>query len=194
MAEPDKNVDILKQAIKVFDDLLDKGEWQGSLLLENTGKKIQGYRDDAQDILDDITGVKQKKIAEADAEAADELLTVYVSIFQMDPNDMLAWQATLNSIGEYSASRPIYLSEDHVQELIRSRPDPSREAYVEVTIKKSDILELQSGSKPVFDKFEHEQVSVRQGTIVPDNVKRFVHRNKVYHFQEGALKRVDENG
>lgn len=192
MAEPNQTVEILKQAIKTLDELLEKGVWKGSLLLENSGKKIQAYRDEAQDILDDITGVKTQKEQEAINQAAGELLTIYVSVFQMNPNDMVAWQATLNSIGEYSMSRPIYLAEDHVQEMIRSRPDPSREAYVEVTIRKEDVLLPPSG-KPALDRFDHELLNVRQGRVKPNNIKRFVHRNKVYHFQNGALERFEEH-
>lgn len=196
VAPPDKNAEVLSEVLKLLNDLLNTGDWTHSLYLKNSYKKFKQHRDDVQALLDEAKGVKKTEVVSpekvaAQAAAKAESLNVFVSVFQTDPNNLLAWQNTLGSITEYSVTRPIYQDEAHALEFIRSRPDPTREGYAEIVIQSKDILPDPSG-KPRLDQFEHELLSVREGTILPENIVRFIHGDKIYHFKQGELQHVED--
>ncbi|MCB1828138.1 MAG: type IVB secretion system protein IcmQ, partial [Coxiellaceae bacterium] len=96
------------------------------------------------------------------------------------------WQRTVRRVAEYSLTRPIYRNVDHVQEFIRSRPDPRKEAFAIVSVKESDIIKGYAGKKET-DAFGHELVTLREGTLSSVNVQQFIHGDLVYDFIDNEL-------
>ncbi|MDQ2994953.1 MAG: type IVB secretion system protein IcmQ, partial [Pseudomonadota bacterium] len=154
-------------------------------------KKIKDMREEAAELANKIAEEATIKIPGAVKTNTTQALTetVFISIYQHDPNNLTKWEKTLKTITEYSVTRPIYREEDHVQEMIRSRPDPNKEAYVAIGVKTVDIIKGLAG-KAQADKAGHELVAIRDGCVLARNIKKFVHAGKVFEFTDGALKLI----
>lgn len=175
----------LRQLIKILKNLLTEGDWEASLLLKSAHKKIDTLYERAESLLNEFS---QGPIAQTEEDIRKEkqgYIRVFVSLYQSDYNNLNKWQMTLNSIAEYSVSRPIYRNEEDVQEIIRSK-QTFNEAYAAVFIKESDIIPPYAGKNAV-DKFGHELLTVRQGAIITENISEFVHLGRHYLFRNGRL-------
>ncbi len=190
--EPDLKA--MQELVKALDKVLGVGDWQESLFLRGVEKKVRDLRTEAAELVNKLSAemnVKQPGGGARSASTVDSFMeTVFISIYQHDPNDLRKWEKTLKAITEYSVTRPIYRVEDHVQEMIRARPDPTREAYIAVDVKTADIIKGLAG-KASADKSGHELLAIRDGGVLARHVKRFVHTGKVYEFVNGSLKLVD---
>ena len=71
--------------------------------------------------------------------------------------------------------------------MIRGRPDPNKEGYVVVLVRKQDIVKGFAG-KPTSDKLGYELLNVKEGGILPGGIQRFVLSGRTYELVEGTLK------
>jgi len=188
--EPDLKA--MQELVKALDKVLGVGDWQESLFLRGVEKKVRDLRTEAAELVNKLSAELNAKqpgggAAKSASTVASFMETVFISIYQHDPNDLRKWEKTLKSITEYSVTRPIYGVEDHVQEMIRARPDPNKEAYIAVDVKTADIIKGLAG-KASADKSGHELLAIRDGGVLSRHIKKFVHAGKVYEFHNGALK------
>jgi Dot/Icm secretion system protein IcmQ len=176
-------VEIGKKLVKILDDLLTTGNWNVSLFLQNASKKLRLIRDETQKLISKSNRSAQKEI-EAEIASGDKV-KVYVSLYQVEGGSLANWQQTLRSLTDHNVSRPTYLNEQHVKELIRSKAFSDRHGYVVVQIKKSDIYQLEHN--PV-DTFGHEMLILKEDSINMENILEFIHANKKrYSFKDGKL-------
>ena len=70
--------------------------------------------------------------------------------------------------------------------MIRSRPDPRKEAYAVVSVNDSDIISAYAGKQDV-DSRGHALLTVKEGAVKPENITKFVHGNSVYLFKDDKL-------
>ncbi|GAG15177.1 unnamed protein product, partial [marine sediment metagenome] len=112
-------------------------------------------------------------------------IKVYISLYQAQGSNLAIWQNMLKSLAQYSVTRPVYADEAHIRELVRSKPDPDKQAYAVVAIKEDDIMHL---TKPAVDQFGHELLTLKEGAVQLDNIIEFVHANqKHYLFRNNIL-------
>ncbi|MGB6976825.1 MAG: Dot/Icm secretion system protein IcmQ, partial [Gammaproteobacteria bacterium] len=116
----------------------------------------------------------------------DEQVIAYVSIFQMEGNNLHKWINTLKMLDHYSQSRPVYRTEEQVRAIIRTKSEQLREAYVVIEIKENDIIPLSAGRTAV-DRLGNELLTLKRGAIQPENIIEFVHSEHRYDFVEGQL-------
>jgi intracellular multiplication protein IcmQ len=180
----DKYIEIGRQFVATLEDLLKVGDWEASLFLRVAQKKLQELRDEAIAISEDLAEAAKEKDEHAGKERQG-YIKVYISIYQSDSHNLVKWQNTLKGISEYSVSRPIYRNEEHIQEMIRSKRSPN-EAYATVYIKESDIISPYTG-KIIEDRWGHELLTIRGGTLLPANIVEFIHNDKKYTFKNGKL-------
>ncbi len=183
-------LETLKRFIDIVDKTLSAGGWQETFLLQNMEKKIKELREEAIEIQNQIKTENQAKSMGVNKAQLDDLQTVYVSVFQQDYNDLRSWERTLKSITDYSVTRPVYKEEVHIQEMIRGRPDPNKEGYVVVLVKKQDIVKGLPG-KPATDKLGYELLNIKEGGIRPTGIQRFVLSSRTYEYIEGSLKLIE---
>lgn len=186
----------MQDLVKALDEVLGAGTWQESLFLRGLEKRVRDLRTEAEQVLVSLTTEANLKApgfmaAQARNKAQHETELVYISLYQQNPNDLRKWEKTLRSITENSVSRPIYREQAHVEEMIRTRPDPSKESYIVVSVKTADIIKGLVGKASV-DKSGNELLAIRDGGVLSHNIKRFVHAGRAYDFIEGALK-LSEN-
>jgi intracellular multiplication protein IcmQ len=187
MASNDQYKEINKKIIEILQNLLAAGDWNASLFLRAAHKKLQALADQAASLSEQFD---QKAVTSPDQKHKDRMkqgyIKVYVSIYQSDPYNLTRWENTLKSIREYSINRPIYRSEEHIQEAIRSKQGSANEAYVAVYIKESDIIRPYAG-KMIEDRWGHELLTLRDTALLPGNIIEFDHQGKKYEFVNGKL-------
>lgn len=187
MASKEQLKQISEKLAALLRDLIETGNWEASLFLRTAYKRFKELHDEAVKL--------SKKFDRVSGPSADKLhrdklkqgyILVYVSIYQSDPLNMIKWENTLKTIREYSITRPIYSSKAHVEEAIRSKQGSFNEGYVSVYIKKEDVIPPYAGKK-VEDRWGHELLTLRDGSLLPINILEFVHNDRKYEFLNRKL-------
>lgn len=176
-----------QQLVSDLDKLLATGNWEESLFLRAMAKNISTIRAEAQELKEKLTdnetaSAKQKSI---NYQLQEGYTKVYISLYQADGSNISLWQNMLKSLAKYSVSRPIYASEAHAQEIVRSKTDAIRHAYVVVAVKKTDVMpsEIQK-----TDSQGHALFTLKEHAVDIKNIITFVHANKnIYSFHDNKL-------
>lgn len=186
MSIQERNIEINKKLIAVLDELLGVGDWQASLFLRTAGKQIQNLREQAQKLLAEVAGgIVAPRIGQ-ETKAKDGYIRVYISLYQAEGNDNQKWYRTLKSLADYSLSRPVYLEEQQVRAMIRTKENTHKEAYVAVFIQEKDIIHL-PGGRMATDRLGHELLTLKAGAVKTENIIEFVHDDKHYVLGEKGL-------
>jgi Dot/Icm secretion system protein IcmQ len=168
-----KSLDLSLKLVGILDKLLTTGDWETSLFLRKAKERLSELRDEAKNLVEQ-QNTDRKAGAKKESLAAG-IIKVYISLYQVDGTNLQAWLQTLKNLTLYNVTRPTYLSEQHVRELISSKVDMQRHAYVEVLVHESDIIPMES--VPV-DTLGHELLILKEGVIQLQNIVAFIHANK----------------
>lgn len=108
--------------------------------------------------------------------AEDESM-LFIYVFNMNGEKAKNWQKllTVSALRDHGVNRPIYTAREDVEELLRSKPDPALHAYLEVIVKKTDILP--STAKDIQG---HTLVRLKEDRLTPQSVHHFVHLGRHY--------------
>lgn len=185
--ENNQDRQILKRFIEIVDETLGACDWQGTHLLRSMEKKIKGLREEAIQLDSQLKEEGMVQSMGFSNVSLSGFETVYISVFLQDFNDLRKWERTLKSITDYSVTRPVYKEEDQIKEMIRGRPDPNKEGYIAVMVKKEDIVKGVAG-KAATDKLGFELLNIKEGGVKPAGIQRFVLGEKSYEFVDGSLK------
>jgi intracellular multiplication protein IcmQ len=180
------NQELKDKLLTSLDKVILEGHWDQGLFSKNILKRLQSLR---QRIVDNF-GNEEEVVAELAAiqaipEQKPGFRRVYAAIYQTDGERMDRWLHMIKNLSDFSASRPIYGEEAHVQELMRSKRGRN-DAYVVLWMAEQDILPPLGGQLP-FDRFQHELYSLRPKGVKTENIIEFVHDGKCYALQEGRL-------
>lgn len=174
--------DIREKLVQILDGLIEHGRWDSSLFLRNLLKRLQQVRATIAEKLpppmlqdSSLEGVVSKEGYER----------VYIELYQSSCEDLTSWRRTIENLCEHFVSRPVYRLEEHVQELIRSKRSRT-DAYVVVWVKRDDIMPSADGH-PVVDRFGHEVVRLKEGSVKIENIIEFVHDKLVYIYKDEQL-------
>lgn len=187
MAIRDQYKKINEQLIELLRDLLASGNWDASLFLRTAQTKLQSLLDQAVAISEQLDPNATKPVEKLHkSRGVEGYLQIYVSLYQSDAHNLVKWENTLKTIKEHSINRPIYRSEEHIQEMIRSKQGSPNEGYVIIYIKPSDIIQPYAG-KLIEDRWGHELLTLRDNSLQPDNIVEFVHQGRRYEYLNGKL-------
>jgi intracellular multiplication protein IcmQ len=181
-------ITIGRQLVGTLEALLKAGDWQSSLLVQTISKQLKSYCDEIQQWLDSNSNfVEQSKNILEQTHSVDQI-TVYISLFQTEGNNLQKWTNILKMLDHYSQTRPVYLKEEDVRAMISTKIEMQREAYVIVKIKRDAIIPLSSGRTAVLDRLGNGLVNLKRGAIKSEeNIIEFVHGPLRYNFKEGQL-------
>jgi len=172
--------------VNILDELLGNKEWDATLLLRTAKKRLTGLRDEAQEIANELNETITSTVPEQVAATIKEgHIKIYISLYQTQGANLKIWHDMLNSLAKYSMTRPVYDTEEHIRELIRSKPDLERHAYAVVAMEKNGIIDTENTA---MDKFNHELLTLKEGAVQLENIIEFVHaNNKRYVFRGDSL-------
>jgi len=176
--------------INALDKAIKEGPWEKSPFLKATGKKLESIREKFKEdiglgVIESVEETTQiSDLAVQDAKT----LEVYISLYVSGGGILKNWEGVLHSIYGFSITRPIYRNEEDIQKTLRAKGNHENDAYAAVIIKEDSI-------RPVIDeapkdRFGNELLQVKEGSISPENVKRFMHLKAEYEYRDGVLKKV----
>mgnify|MGYP005996674691 CR=1 FL=1 len=177
------NQDIIDSLTKV----LNAGDWDASLFLRNASKDLIELKAEAEALQAELgkTAADDAGVDEA-RPSKPGFIEVYISIYQAEGSDIQAWQQRLRALPEYSLSRPIYGDETHVEEWIRGKLDPRKEAYAVVLVPEDALTKAYAG-KLEKDRFGHPLLTLKDGAIKQENIIEMVHAGSHYRYQNSKL-------
>lgn len=181
-------IDLLKAIIQTIDHVMIAGDWNSSLFLRNTVKRLVEIKVEAHSELEKMEMDDSKKAIVSKALEEDEV-EVYISLFQSDGYNMNKWAVQLRSLDRYIIGRPIYKNEEDVQKRIRLRSSTINEAYVTVVIKKSDI-QMDSDKSSLKDQFDLPLLSLKEAAVRNGRIVAFMLHDIRYSYVEGQLIKV----
>jgi len=173
-----------RELIEALENLLSKGDWEATLFLQVNKKRIEDLRSRAQKLLDEVASKSENQKSAVIRKLPAGYKVFYISLYQVDVDNLAKWQNTIKALEKHSVSRPIYASEEHIRTWVRNKTDPAREAYVVAHVKESDIARPLLG-KPVKDRFDHELITLKEGSIRLANIIEFVHNGKRHAYDAG---------
>lgn len=188
MATDKDQIERVNNLIAILKDLQGGVPEDSGLLLKNIGVRFAKLQSEAEALLAEMTGVdlKAQESASTSPTGAAGQTTVYISLFQADAENIIQWEKTLKRIGEYSLSRPIYRKVEHVAQMIRTRPDPRKEAYAAVSVADESIIRGYAGKKET-DVNGNEILTLKEGAMKSSNIQQFVHGDEVFAFRDEKL-------
>ncbi len=186
-----EKIQIYRNLLKIVEKCLARANWDVSLFFQNIGQRIQTMRDKIQDCLTAYEAeIQAADSAEKSHIQKEGMILIYVSLYQSDGDNLRKWAALLDNITRLSIGRPVYRDESAVIHVIRAKAEPKRDAYVAVYVSEDDIIEPLGGIQP-RDRAGNELLTVREGTIKPENIFEFVHNNASqilrYQFKKNKL-------
>ncbi|WED43620.1 Dot/Icm secretion system protein IcmQ [Legionella cardiaca] len=186
----DKSTEEQAQAIlKALDEAIEQGPWEESNFLRVIGKNLREIRQNfanylgndssADKIKTEAKGVNRKVQREGEQE-------VFIGLYSTEGNSIQAWERILANLPRQMISRPIYINEQDVRNLIKSKEKKINEAYLAIYINQGDILQMPP-DKALTDRFGRPLLALKDKTLNLDNVIRFVHLSGTYHYVKGRL-------
>lgn len=135
---------------------------------------------------------RQKPAAEqanADQLAKDEAL-VYVSLFNVQGNNLNSWQKLLEpkALYDHSVNRPIYYRQEEIEEMLHNKTNKDQNAYFVIVVNKNDIMSDET-TTTLHDPNGFPLLRLKQGALKNDKIRLFVHKNLSYTIDKktGAL-------
>jgi len=183
--------EVKDQLVAAIDEAIEQNEWTGSLFLKNILKQLQELRAYIiQELSEDTSPSVGSKIREATLQEREGYERVCIALYQSESDRLDRWFATIKMLTGYGMSRPVYRSEDEVRRVIQAKQSKS-DAYVVVWVKKIDILSPYGGV-PLKDRSGYELLTIKEGSIKPENIITFVHGGQHYYLTDKGLVPSDD--
>ena len=184
MSEDFSREKIARELVTILDGLLACGDWSSSIFLRAASKRIQMLLDEAKSVVE-LSSSSTRFQSHAVREAPAGHIPVYISLYQINGNNLKNWQYALRLLAEHNINRPVYREEQFARDLVGSKSDIERHGYAIVYIKEDDIYEFAAPQKDIFG---HDLVVLKEGVISLENIVSFVHANKErYSFIDNNL-------
>ena len=186
--------EVRDQLLNAIDEATSNGQWQVSLFYKNILKQLTELRAYVVSKLGEAQAPKTSGIDGLPAQVITSQSTmddwaegyekVYVSLYQFAGERMDRWLNMVKLLPEHYVGRPIYRQLEHIQEWIRSKRCRA-EAYAIVWVKTENIIPCTETAPQ--DRFGHEFLTLKAGSIRLENLVAFVHDGKSYRLVEEQL-------
>lgn len=186
----DKSTEEHAQTIlKALDDAIDQGPWEESNFLRVIGKNLREIRQNFANTIgagSEHNGVKKETIRSMQPEQRADQQEVFIGLYSTEGNNLQAWERILANLPRQMISRPVYINEQDIKNLIKSKEKKINEAYVAIYINQNDILQMAADKAPT-DRFGRPLLALKDRTLNLNNITRFVHLSGVYYYSKGRL-------
>lgn len=188
--DPETQLDL--EIYHALEKALTTGPWEESNFLRATGKKLQELRDRCrnelylEDALEFHAG-KNTTLSDRIVKRGG-MVEVFLYLYVANGVDIERWQSVLTTITAYSLNRPIYANEADAKAALRAATNIQNEAYVSVYVRAEEILTQAPEAAP-RDRLGCELVVVREKSIFPAHITRFMHVSGQYVLDKGCLVR-----
>ncbi|KTD67786.1 IcmQ protein [Legionella steelei] len=174
--------------LKALDYAIQNGPWDKSNFLRSIGNRLIGIRDNFSKKIN----MRSQSQIQSDTNLANRLALrgnqqeVFISLYTSDGSNIQSWERIIINLPRQMISRPIYGSEEQVQELIKSKENKQNEAYVGIYINNTDMIHL-APDKILHDRLGSPLLTLKDRSLDLENITRFVHISGVYKYSRGRL-------
>ncbi|OGV27600.1 MAG: Dot/Icm secretion system protein IcmQ [Legionellales bacterium RIFCSPHIGHO2_12_FULL_37_14] len=176
--------------LQELNNAVDNPVWGKSKFLTVIGKKIASIRDEFKALL----SPPKKALATPDtvvSQSGQQTMTrVYISIYCAKGGSINNWLSILAALPNQLASRPIYLEEEQVIDLLRAKINKENEAYISIDIPTNSLVQLVQDKIPL-DKLGHQLATVKGKPINKYFTCTFVHSTGKYRYVDRQLIKCD---
>lgn len=180
-------IEFCQGVIAAVDHVLSAGNWDDSLFLHNTVKPLKEIRQQAIELLEQMSVATNVQVDIPDASVAADEVKLYIALFQNNGLDLRQWEMQLRSIGNYLQGRPVYDNEADVQKALRLKQSQGSEAYIVVVVAKSAVHN-DPFAPARSDRYGNTLVQLKPGKVTANNIREFVHQGQHYNWCQGKLK------
>jgi intracellular multiplication protein IcmQ len=183
----EQNAEILAALNKAIEE----GPWDKSNFLRIIGKNLISIRDNYLARLGASSEVQMRTDAHLANKMAlrSSLQEIYISLYCFDGTNIQSWERIVVNLPRQTISRPIYASEESLNDLLKLKENKNNEAYVAIYINKDDLLSFPPDKVPK-DKLGTPLLSLKDKSLNLDNLSRFVHISGIYQFTKGHLVKM----
>lgn len=174
--------------LKALDDAIKNGPWDCSNFLRAIGKNLDTTRENFANQLGSHSQMQRRfetHVANRMALRSGQQ-EVFVSLYSSDGTNLQSWERIIANLPRQMTSRPIYASEEHIQNVIKSKENKQNEAYVAIYINPTDIIAL-APDKVLTDRMGNTLLTLKDKTLNVDNISRFIHLSGVYQYDRSHL-------
>jgi len=174
--------------LQALDNAIAQGPWEESNFLRVIGKNLRENRDEFVSGM----GSSEKVSTDAAANLANQNILrrdqkkVCVALYSSNGKTMQSWEWIVTNLPRQMISRPIYLDEEDVKAIIKTKEHKINEAYVIIFIDEKDILHVNDDKIPM-DKLGKPRLLLKDGALKLNNMECFVHQSGIYHYSQGRL-------
>lgn len=193
MTDENKMLSISKKLKEILDNVLATGDWESSLFLKTSAKKLRDLKSKVEKLSAEISGVDQTVGIDKSGDKIELQVgssRVFILVYQVEGTDLQGWARTIKTLVEYGVTRPAYKEEDQAREFIRAKvSNTERNGYVIVNVKDEAFYQVDQQ----VDALGNQLFALRENAIKLENIIEFVHANKKrYAVRENELVFLSE--
>lgn len=190
--DDDNNLQQAKRTLQALDEALLAGPWNETSFVVIVGKKLKLLRDDLAAKItrfeENETSTPEYVAHRAHLSASHKL--VYVSLYSIEGINISSWERIIANLQRQIVSRPIYVQEEDVQNIIKTKDKKINEAYVSLYVDQADVLEVNAEKIPL-DKLGKPMMVLKDKAINLQNIEFFYHITGKYRYNRGQLTKVE---
>lgn len=174
--------------LQALDNAIQQGPWEESNFLKVIGKNLRGIREDFVSQMESAGKVSADVIAHLANQKAQrrDQKKVCVALYSSNGKNIQSWEWIVTNLPRQMISRPIYVEEDDVKAIIKTKEHQINEGYVIIYIDEHDILPVDEDKVPM-DKLGKPRLLLKDGALKLSNLECFVHQSGIYHYSQGRL-------
>lgn len=174
--------------LQALDNAITQGPWEETNFLKVIGKNLREIRADFVS--------RMELTAKVSAQATDHQIhqhalhrdqkKVCVALYSSNGKNMQSWEWIVTNLPRQMISRPIYVEEEDVKAIIKTKENKINEGYVIIYIDEHDILPVDDDKVPM-DKLGKPRLLLKDGAFKLNNLDCFVHQSGRYRYSQGRL-------
>jgi intracellular multiplication protein IcmQ len=181
-----------KKMLETLNDTLAVGPWNEGSFILMIGKKIRALRDD---LVTQISKYEETELSSSEYLAHRAHLSashkiVYVSLYSSEGVSIGSWEKIIANLPRQIVSRPVYATEEDVQNIIKTKEKKINEAYAVFYVEAAAILDL-GADKSMVDKLGKPILVLKDNAIILENIEYFVHLSGKYQYSKGLLTKLE---
>jgi len=181
-----------KKMLETLNDTLGLGPWNEGSFIAMIGKKIRALRDDLATQINKFeeTELSSPEYLAHRAHLSASHTIVYVSLYSLDGVSIASWEKIISNLPRQIVSRPVYATEEDVQNIIKTKEKKINEAYAAFYVDAAAILNVGT-DKAMVDKLGKPILVLKDNAILLENIEYFVHLSGKYQYSQGRLIKLE---
>lgn len=192
MSEKELTKEQVEKISQALDRVVSDLPWKQSVFLSALGKKFEKIRDEFKnDIGKSFLNTHDLNTNTDKALLKPDQKELFVAIYNAQGQDLGLWAKIIYNLTNQFVSRPIYMNDSSVKEMIRSKVNLRNEGYVSIYVYENDFLDIPEERRPK-DKLGNLLCQLKERVITEEKINKFYHESGIYEYKNGILSRLGD--